>query len=111
MIGSWYPKQYENTPAFRKAMGITALCEWCFYLAITLLAFLMANQASIFKLTASLGSVFLLYRIIAVYPFESYGGKRVYQWHKAVFSADGRLIAWFNSDGQQAALSMIIKHG
>ena len=85
MIGSWYPKQYENTPAFRKAIGITALCEWRFYLAITLLAFLMANQASIFKLTASLGSVFLLYRIIAVYPFESYGGKRVYQWHKAVF--------------------------
>lgn len=86
MIGSWYPDQYENTAEFRKDMGITALWEWGFCVCLTVLLFFLQSQYDFMGVPASLGCTLLLYRMIPVYPFESYGGGRVYRWNKGVYA-------------------------
>lgn len=85
MIGNWYPKKYENVKELKKDMGVTALCEWIFILVVTAIAFLLQPTYIFCKCLAYMGSVFLLNKIITFYPFESYGGQRVYQWNKAVY--------------------------
>lgn len=87
MIGGWYPSKYENTNEFRKSMGVSALCEWLFMLAATMLSCTLSARFEGLILAASLGRIFLLYRIIAIYPFESYGGGRVYRWSRVIYAA------------------------
>lgn len=80
MIGSWYPEKYENTQAFKKDMGISALWEWLFVLGVTFIALLL--EPLYFRYMAQIGGVFLIFRILIFYPFESFGGRRVYLWNK-----------------------------
>ena len=91
LIGNWYPTKYENTDAFKKAMGLSALCEWLFMLCITIAASTLQSQYILFKYLFQLGSAFLMFRIIAIYPFESFGGRRVYHWNKWLYSILGIL--------------------
>lgn len=85
MIGNWYPEHYEKTKDFRRDMGITALCGWIFVLALTAIPVFFATEHIIFGYTYRLGLVFLIYRIFAIYPFESFGGKRLYEWNKGIY--------------------------
>lgn len=94
MIGNWYPAKYENTDAFRKAAGITALCEWCFMLVLTISAIMFQSSFTFLPLFISLGKVYLLYYILAVYPFESYGGRRIYLWNKGIYTILAMLSAF-----------------
>ena len=87
LIGNWYPLQYENTKSFRKDMGITALCEWLFLLIITLISYVFGAEYLFLAYTYQIGSILLLYRILALYPFESFGGRRVYDWNKKIYLA------------------------
>ncbi len=86
MIGNWYPLRYENTKAFRKNMGIAALSEWIFVLAATILSVFLQEHHNYFNYLASIGSMLLVYRIIALYPFESFGGYRILKWNKAIYA-------------------------
>ena len=85
LIGNWYPEKYEDTKEFKRDMGIPALFEWVFLLIVTVLPMIMVSQNILFKYLSQIGSIFLIYRIIAVYPFESYGGVRVYKWNKVLY--------------------------
>lgn len=85
MIGNWYPHKYENTVASKWSMGIVALCEWLFMIAATLLGVCLQAKYDFFSVIAVVGTVFLVYKSIPFYPFESYGGRRVLTWNKAVF--------------------------
>lgn len=86
MIGNWYPSDYDNTKEFKKSLGIPALLEWIFHIFTVILSLMLYQTHSFFRSTASLGMVFLLYRIIAVYPFESFGGRRVFCWNKIIYA-------------------------
>lgn len=85
LIGNWYPKKYENTDAQRQEMGLVALCDWVFILAATVCAQLFGGASVFLRQLCMLGEVFLIYKIIALYPFESYGGRRVFLWDKSVY--------------------------
>lgn len=85
MCGNWYPDMYENTPEFRRELGMVALAEWLFILAVTAVSVRLGTVSMIFYDAAWIGGIFLIYRILAFYPFESFGGRRVLSWNKAVF--------------------------
>lgn len=99
LIGNWYPPSYENTVEFRKSMGMTAACEWVFTLLVGAVCFSLSHSSVFFHYAALLSIQFLLYKLIPIYPFESYGGGRVYRWSKKVFAAFGGcslfFIIWF----------------
>lgn len=100
MIGNWYPTEYEASAQFRKRMGVTALCDWLGVIFITVSAFALQADNSFTKILASLGCVFLLYRMIPIYPFEAYGGGRILRWSRCVYAVlaitSAAVIVWGN---------------
>lgn len=86
MVGNWYPDTYENTPAFRRDMGVAALLEWVFLLAITAFTVFYTSTASFIMPLRQMGGMFLLYRMIPYYPFEAFGGGRVLRWKPWLFA-------------------------
>ncbi len=87
MVGRWYPMQYENTPEFRRDLGLTALTEWLFVLVTTAIAVFSGAASPVVRILGQLGTLFLIFRVITLYPFESYGGLRIYRWNKWVYAA------------------------
>ena len=85
LIGNWYPERYENTKEFKRDMGIPALFEWIFLLVIIVVSKIMMPQHIVFKYLSQVANTFIMYRILSVYPFESYGGARLYRWNKALY--------------------------
>lgn len=88
MIGRWYPKVYENTKAFRKDMGIVSLFQWIFLLCLSVALYIVnfyLEPNFFIHYLSQFTSMLLLYHVLAFYPFEIYGGKRVYLWNKALF--------------------------
>ncbi len=85
MIGNWYPERYEKTKAFRKAMGMTALVSWIALLILTAFLVFSRSQGMIASVTKQVGVYLLIYRMIPIYPFESFGSKRVYDWNKGIY--------------------------
>lgn len=86
MVGSWYPATYENSGNFRRDMGIQALAGWLFVLVLSGLSLAVGSQHMLFAYLSQIGSVLLIYRVIAFYPFESFDGGRVYRWHKGIYA-------------------------
>lgn len=85
MIGNWYPERYENTDGFRRDMGINGLMGWIFVLALSLFSVLEVSQTILSQYIGQIGALFLMYRVLAVYPFESFGGRRVYCWKRWLY--------------------------
>lgn len=85
MIGRWYPKNYEKTTTFKKDLGISAVVKWSFILILTLIASYFAQQFFFFKQLLNLGRIFLLFHMLCIYPFESYGGRRVFEMSKSLY--------------------------
>ena len=84
--GNWYPERYEKTKEFRRDMGIAALAEWFFVLGLTVFAVFSGYPQMLVRMLGQLGAIFLFYRIIPVYPFESFGGRRIYSWNKRIYA-------------------------
>ncbi|MGL4106815.1 GNAT family N-acetyltransferase [Clostridium sp. LP20] len=85
LIGNWYPESYENTKEFKRDMGIPALLEWIFLLVILVGSKIIMPQHILVKYLSQIASTFIMYRILAIYPFESFGGGRVYRWNKLLY--------------------------
>lgn len=85
MVGRWYPTKYESSPEFRRDMGLSALTEWLFLLFSTALAILFSGQHVAMRILMQLGTSLLIFRMIPVYPFESYGSLRVFKWNKWIY--------------------------
>ena len=83
MVGNWYPDRYENTESFRKEMGINGLAGWIFVLVLSLAPFFSRHVFA--RYVGLISSILLIYRILAFYPFESFGGGRVYRWKRWVY--------------------------
>lgn len=85
MVGNWYPDQYENTPSFKRDMGMNALLGWIFVLIFTVISVAGSTDFLLLKYTGQIGWMFLFYRMAPIYPFESFGGRRVYTWNKVIY--------------------------
>ena len=100
MIGNWYPTNYENTPKFKRDIGVGALLSWIFLLMILLLSYIFLHYIYshdpshpeylmtiliIMNKMSVMSATLLIYRCLPFYPFESYGGRRVYNWSKTIF--------------------------
>ena len=85
MIGNWYPSKYEKNKDFQKDMGITALTGWIALLFITVIAAFSGIDSTFIRILGQISVYFLIYKCIPFYPFESMGGRRVYNWNKVVY--------------------------
>lgn len=86
MIGNWYPANYEKSKDFSRDMGITALTGWVSLLILVgFLAFSGVENAGA-RFVWQTGIFLLCYRVIPFYPFESCGGRRVFQWNKWIYA-------------------------
>ena len=85
MAGNWYPESYHNSGEFRKDMGIQALTGWIFVIVLTLCSAFMNEKHIFLRYLNQMGKIFLLYRVFAFYPFESFGGGRVYRWNRGIY--------------------------
>lgn len=86
MIGRWYPKVYENTKAFRKDMGLVSLFQWIFLLCLAAASHILNLEDNPFMLSVSVfAHILLFFHVLAFYPFEIYGGRRIYVWNKVLF--------------------------
>ncbi len=85
MSGNWYPHKYENTDEFRRDMGMVALAEWAFIAALTGVSIIFSASHMIFHYASWIGVILLVYRILAIYPFEAYGGSRVFSWNRWIY--------------------------
>lgn len=85
MVGNWYPSQYEKTERFRRDMGIPALMEWCYLLAVTAVCAFGGMEYTVVRILGQIGTFLLIYKSLPFYPFESFGGGRVYRWRKPIY--------------------------
>lgn len=85
MVGNWYPKKYEKTREFKKDMGLIEACGWGSLIFITSVAFTLSSSHSFLYHLATIGAELLIYRIIAIYPMDIFGGRRVYLWSKNIY--------------------------
>lgn len=86
MVGNWYPQRYEKTAEFRRDMGIVAISEWLFVLGLTAFAVFSGYPHTIVRILGQIGAFLLIYRMIPVYPFEAFGGRRVCCWNKWIYA-------------------------
>lgn len=86
MLGNWYPQKYEKTKMFYKDMGITALTGWISLLTLVGILAFGGIHHSFARYVWQIGAILLFYRIIPFYPFESFGGRRVYDWNKWIYA-------------------------
>lgn len=86
MVGNWYPRDYEKTAAFRRDMGRAALAEWAGLLLAFVALAAVRPGGPFFQYAAQVCGMFLIYRLMPLYPFESYGGGRVFRWNRWVFA-------------------------
>lgn len=97
MPGNFYPKDYSspkdyatNKNRLRKDLGITSLIAWIFILLSVSISFYLDNICGINSVFLSgvttIGMHLLLYKSIAIFPFESFGGMRVLKWNKPIYA-------------------------
>jgi len=84
MAGNWYPDRYENTQAFRRDMGISALLPWVYLLGISIAARLFEGVSMFFgaRVLVVIG-VLLVFRCIPS-PVVNLGSVRVFRWSKVL---------------------------
>ena len=85
ILGRWYPVKYQKTAEQKNALGRQAACEWGILLGIYILLTLLNVDNVLLNRIQQYISIFLVYRIIAIYPVVHFGGGRVFDWNKVVF--------------------------
>jgi len=84
MAGNWYPDRYENTQAFRRDMGISALLSWVYLLGISIAARLFDGVSAFFGTGVLIViGVLLIFRCIPS-PVVNLGSVRVFRWSKVL---------------------------
>ena len=86
MIGTWYPGEYSQRPEFLKAMGRVGLGQWCFVLLMAGASHLGLFSLPMLAWAGIISTHLLLYFILAFYPFQAFGGARVWRWNRWIFT-------------------------
>lgn len=92
-IASWQPVEDTYDMAHRpRLLGRTSFFAWTAIFLVTAASFIVLAWGSPAHLPAeilsgslTLGLMYLVYRSLAFFPFESFGGRRVYDWKPRVF--------------------------
>lgn len=84
VVGRFYPKEYKRTAKFRRDMGLEGLFEWAAILICIMIAAALEGQWLFLKYITSAGTTRLLFHSLPVYPFECYGGGRIWAYHKVI---------------------------
>lgn len=84
MNANWYPERYENTEGFRKSLAIPEIVKWLVFAGLPFLKWVQNPYA---QAVGQLSAVYLVFMIIPVYPFEVFGGGRIYRYHKKLWLA------------------------
>lgn len=82
MNANWYPKCYENTDDFRKKLAIPEIIKWFLF---ALLPWTTLLPGPYFQALGRLSCPFLIFIMIPVYPFEVFGGGRIYRYKKLLW--------------------------
>lgn len=83
--GRWYPVRRENSAEQKRALGLQSLIEWAVLLALYAAAVWLIPGDGLFRYVAQYASIVLVFRIIAIFPFEYFGGTRIFVWSKPWF--------------------------
>ena len=81
--GNWYPEKYENTKEFKEKLARPELIKWFIFL---FLPFLYFTNSPYLKEVAQLSFIYLIFFIIPFYPFNYFGGGRIYQYSKRIWA-------------------------
>jgi len=84
MNGNWYPENYENTNVFKRKLAIPELIKWAVFLVLPILSS-MWTEIPYWNAVGKFSCVYLIFMCIPVYPFESLGGGRVYNYNKQIW--------------------------
>ena len=82
MNGNWYLPHYENNEKDRKSMALTELVKWGVFLFFP---FAALSGTVYGKCLSQIASVFMVYSIVPIYPFEHFGAGRIYRYNKWVW--------------------------
>lgn len=82
IIGRFYPKKYKQTAVFKHNMAIEGLFEWLGLLCFVLWMIMFGNQSVFCDYIVSFGKNLLILHSIPFYPFECFGGKRIWDCSK-----------------------------
>lgn len=103
--GSWQLREDSYDMKDRAGLlGRSTLCSWIATLIITAVSYgiLKAGPqgpaALLLSGAVNLGFMYLIYRILAFFPFESFGGKRVWDWNRwgygVMAAASAAVVLW-----------------
>jgi GNAT superfamily N-acetyltransferase len=85
MAGNWYPARYENTPSFRRDLGICALLPWIYLIGLLVLSRLFENNSILSAGTLPITvTIILILKCIPIHPI-SFGSARVFFWNKILW--------------------------
>lgn len=84
MNANWYPDTYENSNQFRKTLAVPELLKWLVFMG---LPFLCLTQHPYGQTIGGLSRIYLLFVMIPFYPFEVFGGGRIYRYSKGLWTA------------------------
>ncbi len=81
--GNWYPQKYENSKEFNEKLARLELIKWFVFL---FLPFLYFSDIVYLKKVAQLSFIYLIFFIIPIYPFDYFGGGRIYRYSKKIWT-------------------------
>lgn len=84
VVGRFYPIEYKRTPAFRRSMGREGLFEWLAMMLLVGAAVVLKDQSVIWRSIIPYGTNLLLLHSLPVYPFECFGGRRIWDYNKGL---------------------------
>lgn len=82
MVGRFYPDNYIKSKKFEMAIAFEAIFEWLGILLLLVFAILLKQESALFRAILTIGSTILLYYSIPVFPFGSFGGRRIWDFSK-----------------------------
>lgn len=84
IIGRFYPDKYLRTPEFKRNMAVEALGEWLGGFLLFAFSVIWRDTSFIWTVIYSYGTSILLYHSIPFFPLGSYGGARIWSFHKGL---------------------------
>lgn len=88
LLGHWYPETWAQDARGRRRLAVVALVEWAVLLFLYASAkgtWLAARGLLAVQMTAQYAAILLFFHLLPIYPFEHFGGRRLWNWSKPVF--------------------------
>lgn len=84
IVGRSYPVQYNRTDKLKCQMAMEALTEWMTALLLVLAGVWLKDVSRMLDFFRIFGTGLLFFRAIPIYPFECFGGRRIWDYNKAL---------------------------